>query len=61
MDAMLELFFTKMKENLIISNYCKIANNKVSLNGNLIFASELDNKFSDFIKETYKHFQINYQ
>ncbi|WP_293893358.1 3-oxoacyl-ACP synthase [Flavobacterium sp.] len=42
-----------------IQSYCTIQNNKVTLNGEMIFESESD-LFSDFSKKAYQYFEINY-
>ncbi|WP_338732104.1 3-oxoacyl-ACP synthase [Mangrovimonas cancribranchiae] len=41
-----------------ISSFCKIKNNQVTLNGNLVFSKE--GTFSEFIKSAYKNLDIKY-
>lgn len=48
-----------MENKNYISNYCVIENNTVVINGENIFSSN-DEQFSDFIKNAYKSFEVNY-
>ena len=48
-----------MENQNYIQSYCTIRKNKIFLNGALIFDSEAS-EFSDFAKEAYKKFEINY-
>ncbi len=49
-----------MKEHHIIKSVCKIRNNKIFLNDDLLFSNEDSVAPSDFMKNTYKNFQVNY-
>ncbi|WP_281321867.1 3-oxoacyl-ACP synthase [Flavobacterium aestivum] len=42
-----------------IKSFCSIQNNKVSLNGEVVFSTE-PTVFSDFSKKTYQHLEMNY-
>lgn len=48
-----------MENKNYISNYCIIENNSVVINGENVFSSN-DEQFSDFIKNAYKNFEVNY-
>ena len=48
-----------MENKNYISNYCIIENNSVVINGENVFSSN-DGQFSDFIKNAYKNFEVNY-
>lgn len=43
-----------MTENIIITKYCKVANNEIIVNGEVVFSSESNLTFSEFVKEAYK-------
>lgn len=47
-----------MANKKYISSYCSMANGKISLNGQELFCLESD--FSDFAKQAYRHFEIDY-
>ncbi|MGD0710054.1 MAG: hypothetical protein ABR968_02650 [Bacteroidales bacterium] len=50
-----------MNEKLIIKSVCKIRNNKIFLDEDLLFSLAKDNANpSVFMKNAYKHFKINY-
>ena len=49
-----------MKENLIISGYCRISDHRVVLNGENIFESSKDLSFPEFIKEVYRFKELSY-
>ena len=48
-----------MNSEYYIKSYCTIKDNKVSLNGSVVFKNDLNN-FSEFIKEAYKSFDTKY-
>ncbi|MEP0263965.1 3-oxoacyl-ACP synthase [Dokdonia sp.] len=48
-----------MNSSYYIKSFCSIKNNKISLNGNLVFENEAE-IFSDFIKTAYKSLDTNY-
>ena len=48
-----------MKSQFIISNSCKIEANSIFINDQKVFHSEATS-FTDFAKEAYKNFEINY-
>ncbi len=56
---MLQQFLKIMSNNLVISKHCKIENNKILVNGNIVFQNE-NVSFQDFIKNAYKQFINNY-
>lgn len=49
-----------MSKEFYIENYVRIKQNKVFLNGKLIFKAEEEHSVSDFLKKAYKEFEINY-
>jgi hypothetical protein len=49
-----------MSEQLIISGYCKLRNNQVFLNDELVYHDENALTFSDFIKNAYKFKNVGY-
>lgn len=49
-----------MKEHLIIKSVCKIRNNKIFLNDELVFSNEDSVTPSDFLKNAYRNFHVNY-
>jgi hypothetical protein len=49
-----------MKEHLIIKSVCRIRNNKIFLNNDLVFTDENAVNPLGFMKNAYKYFQINY-
>jgi len=49
-----------MKENLYISDICCISNHRVVKNGNVIFETDKNREFGEFMKETYKFKSISY-
>ncbi|MBI5542114.1 MAG: 3-oxoacyl-ACP synthase [Bacteroidia bacterium] len=49
-----------MNEKLVISKFCKIINNKIFVNGEIVFKSESSLTFSEFIKEAYKSKEMVY-
>lgn len=57
---MLLLFIKKLMMNKIISQYIKIKNNTVSINGELFFSMPPDIDFSTFSKALYKHTGTKY-
>lgn len=44
-----------MTENIIISKYCKIVNNKIIVNDEIVFSSDTNLTFAEFVKEAYKY------
>lgn len=56
---MLQQFFKSMSNHLVISKHCKIANNKIFVNGKIVFENE-NLSFQVFIKNAYKQFVNNY-
>ena len=42
-----------------ITSHCRIQNNQIILNGELVFEALNDN-FTDFSKQAYQHFKLNY-
>ena len=59
-DAMLPLFIRKINMDRKITSYCHIQDNKVIVNGRLIFYQENILKFADFVKTVFKQEQIVY-
>lgn len=49
-----------MKNPLSITTYCKIAGNKITVNGNVVFQGQKNIAFPDFIKQVYKTFDFSY-
>lgn len=49
-----------MSEHLNISGFCKIRNNNVFLNGNSVFFDTVGIQVNEFLKNSYRHFNINY-
>ncbi|MBT0607748.1 3-oxoacyl-ACP synthase [Aequorivita echinoideorum] len=48
-----------MRAEFFIKSFCRIENGQVMFNGNTIFTTESE-IFSNFSKETYRHFEISY-
>ena len=46
--------------NSILHSACTIRENKITLNGEAIFESDLTKTFSEFAKEAYHYFDLNY-
>jgi len=53
-------YIRKTKMNLIITSYSHLHDNKVIVNGHIIFYQENIIKFADFIKSVYKQEKLNY-
>lgn len=49
-----------MKSKLVITKNCKVTDNKIFINGKLVFSTNINLTFSEFIKESYKYKVINY-
>lgn len=49
-----------MKPEYYISSFCKISENRIILNGNVVFEEQPGLTFSDFMKAAYRHFELNY-
>ncbi len=44
-----------MTENIIISKYCRVVNNKIIVDGEVVFSSDSSLTFAEFVKEVYKN------
>lgn len=49
-----------MNTKLYIENYCKIKNNKVTLNDTIIFEEDNAENLKSFLKSIYKHLDLKY-
>lgn len=49
-----------MKNLLTISTYCKIWDNQVAVNGNIVLQEQENLLFTDFIRQVYKMFDFSY-
>lgn len=49
-----------MKEHQNIRGFCKIRNNNIFLNENSVFSNNETTNINEFLKNSYRHFNINY-
>jgi len=49
-----------MKNPLSISTYCKVSDNQVTVNGNIVLQGQKKLLFPDFIRQVYKMFDFSY-
>ena len=49
-----------MNSSYEINKYCIIRDNRVFIDGQVVFSGEREEAFSGFIKKIYKHFKLDY-
>ena len=49
-----------MMEKPVIESYCKIRDNRIVFDANIIFEGKKEDNFGDFIKDAYRNLNINY-
>jgi hypothetical protein len=59
-DAMQPSFIRKTKMDRIITSYCHLRDNRVTVNGRIIYYQENIIKFADFVKSVFRQEQIVY-